>query len=208
MIGKLFPKDEKFIPLFVEMAGYLTLAADALVVSLESPIERENAVKKIENLEHQADQVTHKTINQLHDTFITPFDRHHIHTLICRMDEILDLVHAFGQRMSLYKIGPLPPDTLELGRKCREGIAKIAKIVPGLKSLKDHKEMRRLCVEIHRIENEADTIYRHAQARLYDEENDIKQMLKLKELNEILESVTDLCEDFADMIEGILLEYA
>jgi uncharacterized protein Yka (UPF0111/DUF47 family) len=144
----------------------------------------------------------------LHQTFITPLDREDIHELSSTLDDVLDFIDAAAQRVLLFEIKQMPNEGRELAEVCVQATQKVQVAVGHLDNLKDPTAIKKLCVEINRLENEADHILRAAVAKLFRDENDIKNLIKLKEVYEILETVTDLCEDVANIIDGIVLEYA
>ncbi|MFM8315674.1 MAG: DUF47 domain-containing protein, partial [Deltaproteobacteria bacterium] len=150
----------------------------------------------------------HTTMDLLHQTFITPLDREDIHELSSTLDDVLDFIDAAAQRILLYEIKHMPNEGRELAEVCVQAAQKVQVAVGYLDNLKNPEEIKKLCVEINRLENEGDHILRAAVAKLFREENDMKTLIKLKEVYEILETVTDLCEDVANIIDGIVLEYA
>jgi uncharacterized protein Yka (UPF0111/DUF47 family) len=162
----------------------------------------------IRDIEIKADAITHTTLERLHDTFITPFDRNDIYSLIQGLDDVIDLIHAASERLELYNIVRIPEITVRLAEKSQEAIYQVQKATSGIKDLKKPDELRHTCAEIHRLENESDTIFRDSIARLFREENDVKVLISLKDINEILEAIADRCEDLASLIESIILEYA
>jgi predicted phosphate transport protein (TIGR00153 family) len=171
-------------------------------------MKREVVARAIEEYEHQADQVTHATMALLHKTFITPLEREDIHQLISKLDDIVDMIDAAAQRVVMYDIREKTPEFVSLTEICGKSCELIQKVVSDLNNIKNPAEILKHCIEINRLENEADHLLRVGLARLFKDENDIKRLIKYKELYEVLEEVTDRCEDVANIVEGIVLEYA
>jgi predicted phosphate transport protein (TIGR00153 family) len=165
--------------------------------------------KRIKEVEHEADVITHQTVEMLHKTFITPFDRNDIHRLISRMDDILDDIEAAAEHLWLYEIVHPTAEAKELARVLRLATEQLQVAVNGMRSLKrDAPRILAACVEINRLENEGDAILRQALARLFKEEKDALVVIKWKEIYENIELATDRCEDVANVIEGVVLENA
>ena len=175
---------------------------------LEYPNEMESRSRHIKELENKADDVTHRTMLLLHRTFITPLDREDIHQLIKTMDDILDFIDASAQRLFLYEVRRIPPDLVKLADLTSESVKLVRQAVQLLTNLKNASDLLKICVEINQLENQADNVLRTAVASLFREEHDLKLLIKLKEIYELLETVTDRCEDVANVIESIVLEYA
>lgn len=207
MFAFLFPREEKFFDLFRQAADLIVEGAVEFRDMLTDLKDVENRSRNIKLIEHKADEVTHRTVELLHKTFITPLDREDIHQLICRMDDILDFIEAASERIFLYNITTAPPEALQLADICVRSVIDIRHAVNRLENLKDPSDIIKHCVEVNRLENEADQVLRTAMAKLFREEPDTRQLIKLKEVFELLETVTDRCEDVANIVEGIVLEY-
>lgn len=208
MFGSLKPRENRFFELFGEISALTVAAAEEFQLMISDLPHSESHGKKIKDIEHQADEVAHRTIDLLHTVFITPLDRDDIHQLIKKLDDIVDFIDAAAQRIYLYGVVKLTGDAEGLARVCVESAKKIQSAVSGLNNLKAHEAIIKDCVEINRLENEGDQLLRAAVAKLFREETDTRQLIKLKEIYELLETVTDRCEDVANIIEGIVLEYA
>lgn len=208
MLGKFLPREEHFFDLFQDSANHLVEALREFSHILDEPSKIELRARAVEECEHRADQVTHATVALLHKTFITPLEREDIHQLITRLDDILDMIDAAAGRIVMYGITEKTPEFVSLMEVCVKSGTLIKKVIDGLKDIKNPEEILKHCIELNRLENEADHILRSALGRLFREENDIKKLIKYKELYEILEEVTDRCEDVANIVEGIVLEYA
>jgi len=159
-------------------------------------------------LEKQADKVTHNAIDLLHKTFITPLDRDDIHQLITRMDDILDLLEDAAQTISLYDIKAITPEAKRLAELCLACAEKVQVAVGLLHNMDNSRQILAICQEIDRLESDADHVMRAAMSKLFRDEPDVRNLIKLKAIYEILETVTDRCEDVANIIEGIIVENA
>ena len=211
MLSKIMPREGRFFDLFNESANLIVQAAQEfrkMLTDLSNAADVERYAISIKEIEHKADNVTHRTVEMLHKTFITPIDRDDIHELISKMDDIVDYIEATSQRIFQYDVTQVSPEAVKLADVCVRCAEYVKITVQGLSNLKNPQEIIKNCVELNRLENEADYILRVAMAKLFREEPDIRQLIKLKEIYELLETVTDRCEDVANIIEGIVLEYA
>jgi predicted phosphate transport protein (TIGR00153 family) len=200
--------DRVFFDAFETHAACISKATRLLVDMIRDPARSAELSKAISELEHQGDEVTHETIARLHKIWITPFDRMDIHGLISRLDDILDLAEAVSERFVLYELKSSPDFVAALAEvlvRAGDGVEKAIRLLPEVKR---PKEILDLCVEIHRLENEADGGYRRALATLFKGDIDALTVLKWRDIVENLESATDRCEDVANILEGIVLEYA
>lgn len=202
----LLPREGKFFDFFnqhAELAAQAALELQALLADLTQLDIRSRAIQKNEK---QADQITHQTVQLLHRTFVTPLDRDEIHQLITGMDDILDLMEDVATCLFLYDVKAVTPDAQKLAEICVSCTVKVKDAVAKLESMTNADAILRLCGEIDRLESEADFVFRSAVAKLFREEPDVKQIIKLKEVYQLLEGVTDKAEDVANIIEGIVLE--
>jgi uncharacterized protein Yka (UPF0111/DUF47 family) len=206
MFGRLMPKEGRFFELFNEHAEQIVLGSRELVALMVAGDDIQRRAYAIETIEKRADKVTQTTIELLHKTFITPLDRDEIHQLITRMDDILDLMEDVSQSIFLYDVKQLTPEARKLAEVCVL-CGEQVKLAVGLLSNMDNAALiLKACEEIDRLESEADHIMRAAMAKLFRDEPDVRQVIKLKAIYELLETVTDRCEDVANIIEGIVLE--
>ena len=208
MFGRLMPTEGKFFELFIQHADLCVKGGKEMVSLMTTFDDLENRVHAIESLEKQADKVTHATLEMLHKTFITPLDRDDIHQLITRMDDILDLMEDAGQTVSLYDIKQITPEAKRLAELCLSCCEKVRAAVGLLHNMDNAREILGLCAEIDRLESDADHVMRAAMSKLFREEPDVRNLIKLKAIYEILESVTVRCEDVANILEGIIVENA
>jgi hypothetical protein len=202
------PAEGKFFDLFNEHAELCVKGAKEMVALMTNFDDLEIRVHAIEGIEKQADKVTHHTIELLHKTFITPIDRDDIHQLITRMDDILDLLEDAGQTISLYDIKAITPEAKRLAELCLACTEKVKAAVHLLHNMDNSHEILAICAEIDRLESDADHVMRAAMSKLFRDEPDVRNLIKLKAIYEILETVTDRCEDVANIIEGIIVENA
>lgn len=206
MFSRLMPREGRFFDLFNEHAEQLVLGAHELRALLGNVAELQERKRSIEKIEHRADKITHQTMQLLHQTFITPIDRDEIHQLITRMDDILDLMEDVSQCMFLYDIKAVTDEALKLADICVTSTEKIKAAVGQLSDLRNPESILALCKEVDKLESDADHVMRAAMAKLFREEPDVKTLFKLKEIYQLLESVTDRGQDVANIIEGIVLE--
>jgi len=210
-ISRLMPREGRFFTLFDGHAKLIVDGAIALADVLRHySVEngRDAGIKRIEDAEHSADRITHETVQLLHTTFITPFDRDDIHRLISRMDDVLDLIQDAGETLVLYDIQKVTPEATQLAElvlRCAERVQAAVKLMA---SMADAPAMLGICQEIDKLESEADRVMRAAISRLFREETDVRQVIKLKAVYETLESATDKCQDVANVIESVVLENA
>jgi predicted phosphate transport protein (TIGR00153 family) len=210
-IQRLMPREGRFFSLFDAHAKLVVDGALALADVLrnyEIQKDREVGIKIIEDAEHAADRITHETVQLLHTTFITPFDRDDIHRLISRMDDVLDLIQDTGESLLLYDIQKITPDATQLAELLRRCAERVQSAVGLMASMADAPAILKICQEIDQLESEADRVMRAAISALFRDETDVRQVIKLKAVYEALESATDKCQDVANVIESVVLENA
>lgn len=204
----LLPREEKFFDLFEQGAQAMVQAAEKLKEIVDKWENVEALVAEVTEIEHQADTVTHQIYAQLHRTFVTPFDREDISHLAGNIDDVTDFIQAAADSMIVYKIEKPEKSAKELADIIVTASKEVLKAVKLLKSSKNIKEMLAVCVEINRLENMADRIYRSALGHLFDGQTNLADVIKWREIYEHMETATDRCEDVADAIEGIALKQA
>ena len=208
MFGRLLPQEGQFFEYFNAHAAQIVLGAQELVALMEDLTGADRRIAAIEGIEQTADRITHDTIAQLHKSFITPLDRDEIHSLINAMDDILDTVQDVAECTTLYHVQRTTPEAVQLANISLSCCTRV-KIVVGLISNMDNASaILQTCQEIDRLETDADRIMRGAMSKLFRDERDALQVMKLKAIYEQLESITDRCEDVAKIVEGIVLENA
>jgi predicted phosphate transport protein (TIGR00153 family) len=202
------PSEGKFFELFIQHSDLCVKGAREMVALMTNFDDLEKRVHAIETVEKQADKVTYATLDLLHKTFITPIDRDDIHKLITRMDDILDLLEDAAQTISLYDIKAITPEAKRLAELCLGCTEKVKIAVGLLHNMDNSSQILTICEEIDRLESDADHVMRAAMSKLFRDEPDVRTLIKLKAIYEILETVTDRCEDVANIIEGIIVENA
>ena len=208
MFGRLMPHEGRFFTYFSDHAALILQGAVELKAMMSSVGEREARAHNIKTIEGKADIVTHQTMQLLHQTFITPLDREDIHLLITSMDDCLDLMEDVSHCMFLYEVRTVPDEARRLADICVACAEKVQAAVKLLDNMANAEQIMKVCGEIDRLETEADQVLRAGLAKLFHHEPDTRELIKLKEIYEYLETVTDRCEDVANIIEGIVLENA
>ena len=208
MFGRLMPTEGKFFDLFNQHAALCVEGAHEIVGLMTNFDDLEHRVHAIESIEKQADKITYATVDLLHKTFITPIDRDDIHKLITRQDDILDLLEDAAQTVSLYDLHSVTPEAQRLAELVLACTEKVQAAVALLHNMDNSREIVAICEEIDRLESDADHVMRAAMSKLFRDEPDVRNLIKMKAIYEILETVTDRCEDVANIIEGIIVENA
>ncbi len=208
MFSRLMPKGARFFDLFNAHAELACQCGRELVALMSNQGDRGTLLDNIESLEKKADKVTHDTVDLLHRSFITPLDRDQIHTLITTMDDVLDLMEDVAQSLFLYDIRSVTPEARQLAEISVQCCDRLRIVVGMMHDLSDTEGILKVCAEIDRLESDADRVMRSAMARLFRDEADVRQLIKMKAVYEMLEEITDRCEDVANLIEGIVLENA
>jgi predicted phosphate transport protein (TIGR00153 family) len=203
---RLIPRDTRFFDLFAEMGGNLGQGARLLKRTLDDFQDIDARVRQLKDIEHRGDEMTHNILTKLNQTFITPFDREDIYRLASSLDDVLDFVYAAGVRLVMFRIKSAPPAASRLAEVIIKQSDQLSEALSRLE--KKHDRVLENCVEINRLENEADLLARTAIAALFDEEKDPIALIKLKELYEVLETATDKAEDAANVLEGVVLKSA
>jgi predicted phosphate transport protein (TIGR00153 family) len=206
MFGRLMPREAHFFQLFNEQASLVVDGSRELCGMLVTGDRLQQHAYNIESIEKRADKVARSGIELLHRTFITPLDREEIHQLITRMDDILDIIEDTAHLLFLYHVKDVTAETRQLADINHACTQKVQAVVGMLSDMKNANAMLAACDEIDRYESEADHVMRSAIARLFREEADVRELIKMRTVYEHLEAVTDACEDVANIIEGIVLE--
>lgn len=210
MFSRLMPQEGKFFDLFNAHAELIAQGGRELGALVDALADGSGDTmvhtKAIDDIETRADKITHETIALLHTTFNTPLDRDEIHKLITRMDDILDLTQDVAQSMYLYDVRKLTQEACHLSDICVSCCDRVKSAVLLLNNMDNGPAILKTCEEIDRLESDADRAMRTGMAKLFREEQDTRQLIKLKAMYELLETITDACEDVANIIEGIVLE--
>ena len=212
LFGKLMPREGNFFEMFNQHADRIVDAARAfshLVANYSDPHLREQYNRDVDNAERAADRVTRDVLRMLHKTFITPIDREQIHSLINTMDDVADLVQDSAETMALYDVRAMTEEIwrlTDLSVKCCERVKEAVYMLANIAEPATAEAALKTCEEIDRLESDADRVMRSAMSKLFREEPDVREVIKLKAIYELLETITDKCEDVANLIEGIVLE--
>ncbi len=207
MLRKLLPKETDFFIMFEKAALNVNKGAVILVEMMEDLSMATSKAKEIYEAEQEGDMITHEVMRKLNKTFLTPVDREDIHALINNIDNVLDLIWASADRAELFKLESAPPEAVELCKTLLETTEFITKAVACLKD-KKYSYIQEYCIEINRLENRGDRIFREALVKLFDNIKDPILVIKWKEVYEHLEEANDTCEDVADILESIILKHA
>ncbi len=208
MFSKLMPREGKFFDYFNQHAEQMLLCSQELKLLMDDLSMIEMRARKIQDHEHAADKLTRDTILLLHHTFITPLDRNEIYQLVNKMDDVLDMMEDVAQCISLYDIKQVPDEARKLSNLCVSCCEHVKSAVGMLSNMKHADDILKHCVEVDRLESEADFVMRGVIVKLFREEPDTRELIKMKAIYELLETVTDRCADVANVIEGIVLENA
>ncbi len=206
MFQFLLPKENDFFKQFDEHVALVVEGARLFAEMLEHFGDAPAKARRIAETEHQADEVTHRTLAMLHSTFITPLDRDQIHKLITGLDDVIDLTHGASRRIILYGIQAPTPALKELARTLLKSTEEMAKAVVHLRDLRDTALILKACVEINKLENDGDALRDDAIANLLKHEGNAVEVLKWKEIYESVETALDCCEDVANILEAVVLE--
>jgi predicted phosphate transport protein (TIGR00153 family) len=212
LFKKLLPKEGNFFELFNQHAERMVEGAQAfskLVANYGDANMREQYAREVDHAERSADKVTHEVNRLLHSTFITPLDREQIHTLINTMDDVADLIQDSAETMSLYDVRHMTEEITrltDLSVRCCERVKDAVALLSKLSDQNTAQAALKACEEIDKLESDADRVMRSALSKLFREEPDVREVIKLKAIYELLETITDKCEDVANVVEGIVLE--
>lgn len=204
------PKDRVFFTLFENASSNLELIATKLVLCVNESDFNKRAViiKEMEELEHQNDLLTHQIFLELGQNFITPFDREDIHSLATALDDIADYIYATGKKINMYKIDPSDQAIQKMADAIKESVLAVNSAVVELRNLKNTHKVMECIIKINSIENQADDIFDLSIENLFDNETDIKALIKKREIYKLMEIVTDKCEDAGNVMESIIVKYA
>jgi predicted phosphate transport protein (TIGR00153 family) len=205
----LVPKDKKFFPLFEEASSNLIELASNLHEAVNLPLkEREVLFLKIDELEQRGEDITRQTNLELSRNFITPFDREDIHALITSIDNVADNLHGAASRMRLYQVDKITKSIRKLTEINLEACQHIDEAVKELKNLEKMKTITNACAKINKLENKSDNVYNKAVFEIFENETDVKNIIKYKEVLLVLETATDKCKAVASVLESITVKHS
>ena len=202
---RLLPHETKFFDLFAELSTHMNEGARLLRSIMEDPHDLAIRVQQMQDIEHRGDKATHAIIAKLNQSFITPFDREDIHRLASSLDDVLDFMNTAATRMVMYKIAQPTEAAAELAGIL---VLQSEELARGVSLLEKNGKVMQHCDEVNRLEDEADQVARKAIGALFEHEKDPIQLIKMKELYEVLETATDKAEDAANVLEAIVLKSA
>lgn len=208
MLFRFLPKEFNFFDLFEKQAQYAVDAAECFKELVSKNVLDEASLKKMHDIEHQGDDVAHTILDSLNKTFITPFDREDIHALAKELDDITDMLYTIVNRMKVYKVEGANKNLTEFALVINESARAVLRAVSGLRDQKKSKDVSDACVEINRLENLGDTMRDNVLAELFETEKDTVKIIKLKEIYQDSETVLDICEDVAHVVQSILVKQA
>ena len=212
LFSKLLPREGNFFEMFDQHANRIVEAAHAfskMVANYSDVDQRAIHHREVDEAERAADRITHEVSRVLHKTFITPIDRDQIHQLINTMDDVADLIQDSAETMALYDVHHMTEDIVRLTAlsvRCCERLKDAVALIGKVRDAATAEAALKTCAEIDQLESDADHVMRSAMSRLFREEPDVRELIKLKAVYELLETITDRCEDAANLIEGIVLE--
>lgn len=204
---RLFPKTHDFFGYFERGIENTVLGANLLCEMISKKDERPELVKQLKEYEHVGDKITHEVIDLLRQTFLTPFDRADMYMLAGKMDDILDIIYYIGNRLTRYNISDMPKEVPQLANIVLQSTLELARAMGGLRNLKNRQAVLNHCIEVNRLENEADEQINLVIEEIFSGKWDAIEVIKLKELVENLEAAADKSEDVANIIEGIILKH-
>lgn len=208
---KIFlPKDRVFYFLFEEVAVTVLQMSGDLKTMVNEPekAKRSSILTQLETLEHKNDELTHRIFTELGLNFITPFDREDIHYLANALDDVADYIFASAKKINIYNVNPDDSGIKKLADLIEMAVIEIQIAVGGLRNMKNLQAMTNALVKVNSIENQADDVYDMSIERLFQTENDIKELIKKREIYNAMENATDKCEDVVNVIESIIIKYA
>ncbi|MDR1543138.1 MAG: DUF47 family protein [Prevotellaceae bacterium] len=211
IFNKFTPKEPKFFPLLKELAEISDKAAEQLILCVESnnSAGADAIHQEIKDLEHQGDALAHKIFDELNSTFITPFDREDINSLANRLDDVTDQIYSCAKRISFYKAKRLPEEAAELAKQVKSATEIMQKAVAELDVLKKNpRAIAQYCSELHKLENQADEVFQKFIIKLFETEKDAVELIKLKEIVNVLEGITDETDHVGKIIKTIIVKYA
>jgi uncharacterized protein len=205
---RFFPKEENFFDYFEELANKIEEGGQFFLEMTQNRNYSAARVSRLKEIEHEADGIAHKTYERMHKTFLTPIDREDIYALVNKMDNILDAIESTAIRLHMYQVKKPDDAIIKQAEILFQAIKKIKSVVQGLRNMKNSQMILDGCVEIHTLENAGDVVLRTIITDLFIKEEDAIELLKWKEIFELLEEAIDGCENVSNIVEGIVLKHA
>lgn len=207
-MSRLTPKEDKFYDLFINSANVIYDASTMLRDLMGDLSNTEHKVKKIEEMEHKGDKQVHDILEQLNKTFITPIDREDIYMIAKQMDDIMDFIEATAHRFIMFNVKSVPQDAVILGDMISASCKELISLMEELKNMRKSKKLSEKIIEINRIEDEGDKIFRRAITTLFSGETPELEVIKWREIYDFIEQTLDACEDVANTVEGVVMKHA
>ncbi|PYG89753.1 hypothetical protein LY28_00347 [Ruminiclostridium sufflavum DSM 19573] len=201
-------KEERFFDYFIETSEIICKAAELLDDLTNNYVNVNEKIKSIEDAEHACDSIVHKILNELNKSFITPIDREDIHLIARELDNITDDIEAAAQRFSMYNVKEVRPEAIVLSKLIVNATKELKNVIFEMKNMKKSKKLEDKIIEVNNIEDEADSVFMDAMAKLFLTEKDAIEVIKWKEIIDFFENTIDACEDVANIIEGVVMKHA
>ena len=208
MLFNFLPKDFNFFDLFEKQVKYAVEAAGYFKELVSKNSIDEKSIENMHRLEHEGDEVTHEILERLNKTFITPFDREDIHALAKELDDIVDMLYTIVNRLKVYNVTGGNKNLMEFASVIEESVRAVECAIKGLRNAKNMKSVTESCVEVNRLENVGDSMRDEVLAKLFETEKDPITLIKWKEIYQDAETVLDICEDVAHIVQNILVKQA
>ena len=208
MFSRFFPRDFNFFELFEKQVSCAVDAARFFKEVVSRDGVNEDTLSKMSEIEHQGDEVAHTIIEQLNKTFITPIDREDIHALTMELDDIVDMINTIVSRMRIYNITGVDKNLVEFARVIEESVQAVARAIGGLRNIKNVKTVFDACVEVNRLENVGDAMRDKVLMELFETVKDPIAVIKWKDIYVDAETVLDVCEDVANVVDSIMVKQA
>ena len=210
LLSVFLPKDKIFYTLFEKVSSNVLEMGDLLYQVVHAPDYNQRAalIAKLEELELRNDEHTHQIFQELGRNFITPFDREDIHYLAIALDDICDYIHASGKKINFYKVNPDDSGIKKMSDIIRQGCAEIRTAVLELRNMKNIQVMSEAIIKVNDLEKQADVVYDLCMERLFDSDIDDKELIKRREIYQVLETVSDKFQDATNVIDSIVVKYA
>ena len=205
---RLFPREEIFFDYFEELAEKIEEGGKLFLEMTQYNDYSNEKIAILKKIEHEADDITHRTYEKMHKTFLMPLDREDIYALVNNMDSIIDLIESTALLINLYKVKNLPDAIIIQAKILNDIIKKVKSIIHALRDMKNRKEILTRCIEIHALENAGDIVLRTAISNLFEKEKDAIELVKCKDTIQLLEEAIDACEKVSNIVEGIVLKNA
>ncbi|OGS27353.1 MAG: hypothetical protein A2297_06485 [Elusimicrobia bacterium RIFOXYB2_FULL_48_7] len=206
ILTRMFPNAFNLFDLYEKQIGYAVEAATYFRKTVSEGTLSKESLDKIHDLEHQGDEVAHEIIEQLNKTFITPFDREDIHKLAKEIDDIVDMINTLTGRLLLYKLTKVNKNLVEFSQMIEESVVSVERVIKCMRNTKDKTLVKDACVEVNRLENAGDALRDKALTELFDTEKDPIAVIKWKEIYQEAETILDICEDVAHVVENIIVK--